>query len=415
MRLARFPRAFVLSRLALITGTAVAAGAVPAAASTTISPHPPARTATPAAVTAPSNWPQFHHGPARSGNNTAETSLGVSSVGTLKRKWAVTTPGAIYSSPAVVRGVIYVGTLGASVIALKASNGKQLWRFRTKRGVRSSPAVVGGVVYVASVDGTLYALKASTGKKLWSFNTGGFNIPSPAVVNGVVYYTLYREGTRASLPTTYALRASDGKKLWTAAHGSSGSSPAVANGTVYLKDFATVWALIAADGKLLWSADIGNTAGGSCPFSAAPAVVGKTVYVNAGGGGQAALNATTGQLTWGDTSDSSATEDCATPTVANGLVYDGGANLRAVSASTGEPVFYFNGHFFAYASPAVANGVVYQASDHGALYAVNATTGAPLWHATIPARANPSSPVVAGGVLYVGSASKQMFAFAPTR
>ena len=52
----------------------------------------------------------------------------------------------------------------------------------------SSPAVVNGVVYVGSFDNNVYALNASTGAKLWSYTTGGaMYFSSPAVANGVVY------------------------------------------------------------------------------------------------------------------------------------------------------------------------------------------------------------------------------------
>jgi PQQ enzyme repeat len=39
---------------------------------------------------------------------------------------------------------------------------------------QSSPAVVNGVVYVGSYDGNVYALKASTGAKLWSYRAGNY-------------------------------------------------------------------------------------------------------------------------------------------------------------------------------------------------------------------------------------------------
>ena len=51
----------------------------------------------------------------------------------------------------------------------------------------SSPAVVDGVVYVGSDDGNVYALNASSGAKLWNYTTGGDVYSSPAVVGGVVY------------------------------------------------------------------------------------------------------------------------------------------------------------------------------------------------------------------------------------
>lgn len=83
--------------------------------------------------------------------------------------------GRIASSPASVDGVIYFGTADGSVYALKASNGNKLWNFTnpanppinySEQGAvnlvvpafESSPAVVNGVLYVGSDDGYVYAL-----------------------------------------------------------------------------------------------------------------------------------------------------------------------------------------------------------------------------------------------------------------
>jgi glucose dehydrogenase len=65
------------------------------------------------------------------------------------------------SSPAVVKGVVYVGS-GDNIYALNATNGDELWSYTTGAEVESSPAVVKGVVYVGSDDGSVYALGALT-------------------------------------------------------------------------------------------------------------------------------------------------------------------------------------------------------------------------------------------------------------
>ena len=64
---------------------------------------------------------------------------------------------------------------------------KLLWRFETAAWVVSSPAVVDGVVYVGSWDGQVYAIDAATGDERWRFQTSGYVSSSPAVVDGVVY------------------------------------------------------------------------------------------------------------------------------------------------------------------------------------------------------------------------------------
>src|SRR5207344_2567233 len=71
------------------------------------------------------------------------------------------------------------------------------------------------------------------------------------------------------------------------------------------------------------------------------------------------------------------------------------------SSTTGGPVFF--------SSPAVANGVAYVGSADGNLYALNASTGAFLWSYTTGSFVG-SSPAVANGVAYVGSVDGNLYA-----
>ena len=54
-----------------------------------------------------------------------------------------------------------MGSGDGKVYALSASSGSKLWSYTTSNWVYSSPAVVNGVVYVGSQDGNVYALGAS--------------------------------------------------------------------------------------------------------------------------------------------------------------------------------------------------------------------------------------------------------------
>ena len=60
----------------------------------------------------------------------------------------------------------------------------------------------------------------------------------------------------------------------------------------------------------------------------------------------------------------------------------------------------------------MANGVVYVGSADDNLYAFSATTGAQLWSAATGSSIV-SSPAVANGVVYVGSDDDSLYAFAP--
>jgi eukaryotic-like serine/threonine-protein kinase len=78
----------------------------------------------------------------------------------------------VHSSPAVVNGVVYFGSednsqllknsdfafMGSGILfALDTHSGSKLWSFQTGREINSSPVVVNGVVYFGSLDGRLYA------------------------------------------------------------------------------------------------------------------------------------------------------------------------------------------------------------------------------------------------------------------
>jgi outer membrane protein assembly factor BamB len=53
--------------------------------------------------------------------------------------------------------MVYEGNADGNVYALNTANGAELFRFRTGAFVDSSPAVVGGMLYVGSGDGKVYA------------------------------------------------------------------------------------------------------------------------------------------------------------------------------------------------------------------------------------------------------------------
>jgi outer membrane protein assembly factor BamB len=93
--------------------------------------------------------------------------------------WNYTTSNGVWSSPAVVNGVVYVGSedifyTGApygtgpqygyvgNFYALNAANGHKLWNYSIPDG-GSSPAIADGMVYVGSFDSNVYALNASNG------------------------------------------------------------------------------------------------------------------------------------------------------------------------------------------------------------------------------------------------------------
>ena len=108
-------------------------------------------------------------------------------------KWKAYTGGAIYVSPAIEDGRLFVGSGDGRVYAFEAATGRPLWRFRAAPADRwisvygklmSTWPVSGGVVVdkgtvyaaagIAHYDGThVYALDAATGNVKWYNDSSG--------------------------------------------------------------------------------------------------------------------------------------------------------------------------------------------------------------------------------------------------
>jgi outer membrane protein assembly factor BamB len=115
-----------------------------------------------------------------------------------------------------------------------------------------------------------------------------------------------------------------------------------------------------------------------------------------------------------------------TPTAGDGRVYVGSDdnNLYALDAASGELLWKFTTGDKVRSTPAVSKGIVYFCSDDGSLYAVRTKDGSLAWQVDIHNVAErelfdqnarvfdylQSSPVVADGVLYVGSADGNLYA-----
>jgi outer membrane protein assembly factor BamB len=262
--------------------------------------------------------------------------------------WRVSLGQAIYNQPAVVNGILYVGTasnLGRlfafDVAACAAGSCRPLWTARVAVG-DSSPTVAGGVVYVGSQFDGLYAFDAngcgqSECQPLWIGNTAGYVINSPAVSNGSVFAgdsasTFYAFDTNGCGAATCDAR-------WTA-HLSGpvyDSSPAVAGGVVYTTSFA------AQPNSFLYAFDANGCGSAVCEplwrstgghyLNSAPAVAYGRVYLGSGDGTLRVFDAagcgapTCSALWFGMAAGPVATME-SPPMVANHVVYVGENNNR---------------------------------------------------------------------------------------
>ncbi len=157
------------------------------------------------------DWSQFRLNATHTADNETESAISTSNVSNLTLRFTATAgiAGGM-SSPAVVNGVVYIGSgsFDRNFYAFDAAGNTNcrgvpkscapLWTASTGARITSSPAVVNGVVYIGSSNGSLYAFDAKgntncsgvpkTCAPLWTGSTGTAILSSsPTVVNGVVY------------------------------------------------------------------------------------------------------------------------------------------------------------------------------------------------------------------------------------
>jgi outer membrane protein assembly factor BamB len=331
-------------------------------------------------------------------------------------KWKFETGGAVWSSPVVAGGVVYFGSDDGYFYAVDVETGQEKWRFETGDDVRSSPAIANNAVYFESFDGYLYAVNVENGEKLWKYNMtseGGFSVratyddylSSPAVVDGTVYF-----GTLNPERPFCAVDAQTGEERWCCDTSDTGlvhSSPVIFGNTVYFgSTFGVIYASDTKTGQEKWRFEVSQSA------DYAPAIdEAGTLYFGSKDTYFYALDGQTGEEKW-KSSLASPSWVTGSPIVAGEMVYIGSSDARrifALETDTGEKVWEFNVGGYAWASPALADGVIYAGSGNRRLYAIDAQTGQELWQFEAEG-AIYSSPMVADGSVYFGSVDGYLYA-----
>lgn len=394
--------------------------------------------------TAQTDWLHFRFDDNHTGFQPTETTLGTSNIrnaGLLWKAFLGESERSLvnYSSPAVVNGVVYIGTTDGRLWAYPADGCGQdecdtpLWTSPSFGQIMDSPAVANGVVYIGSqtddndASGKLNAFAAdgcgqAVCAPLWQGVTGTQSIlqSSPAVSGGFVFIAAF-DGK------LYAFNADGcGKKkckpVWTAQTGDHiESTPTVSKGIVYVgSNDGKLYAFKAAGcGKKVctpkWTGDLGGTI-----FESTPAVAKGLVYINA----QHKLAAFDAKGCGAETCEPvwTAEEDqdffSGSPTIAYGRVYQPLESGVAVYKAKGCGALVCDKQFLLFgtgmqdgveSSPTVANGVVYAGRNSGEVLAWNAQKCGQfvcneLWKGFTDDPIVSSSPTVVNGKIYVGSA-----------
>ncbi len=205
--------------------------------------------------------------------------------------------------PLVAGGVLYAGLPDGNFYALDAANGAVRWQYPAGGLSCGSPALVNGVVYGAEgcdmpgiPGGAVFALDAATGRELWRVTIDDGRITTPAVAEGMVFVGAGGPTVSHGYPTHIrAFDAATGQERWIVEVGGIESSPAFANGTLYVASARGLWALAPADGSVRWHAQVGRD---DAAVSAPPAVAGGLVFAASNDGYLYAFDAGTGEPRW---------------------------------------------------------------------------------------------------------------------
>src|SRR5262249_55698102 len=120
-------------------------------------------------------WTLFRGNPLQSG--VAPGSLPAQ----LQELWKFEAKDTIEGAPAVVDGVVYIGSFDEHLRALDLANGKEKWKYKGGP-FKASPSVRDGLIYIGDSDGVFHCVDVK-GNKQWTFKTDG-EITSSANFSG---------------------------------------------------------------------------------------------------------------------------------------------------------------------------------------------------------------------------------------
>jgi alpha-tubulin suppressor-like RCC1 family protein/outer membrane protein assembly factor BamB len=324
--------------------------------------------------------------------------------------------GTAVSYPLIVDGKVFVtaptgtGYNGTSLHVLDAATGADVWGPIDLGGSTLWSALTygGGKVFTLTYNGILQAFDARTGALEWVVGLPGQYAFSsaPTYRNGLVFV-----GGAGSGGTVYAVSALDGRVLWrqSVANGDN-SSPAVSDTGVYVSYACNQTSAFApATGAVLWRYSGPCSGGGGKTTVLANNRLWTRDYF-----GSLILNASTGALVGSHGAEVAPAFDGPV-----GFFLSGGV-LRANNAATQALLWSFSGDGNLSSAPIVVNGYVYVGSTAGHIWALDKTTGLPVWDDSVgapiarPDEQNVSQPLTglgAGQGLVVVPASNLLVAY----
>lgn len=252
------------------------------------------------------------------------------------------------------------------------------WQTRLNGQIFASPVALDGKVYIGTTGGVFHAVDARTGKTLWSFAAGRPILGTALVTGDAVFFT-------CDNGYLFRLRRDDGKEVWRYDLGDSRVSRVLPHPGVFNWDW----------------------------HGARPALADGVLYAGSGDGGFHAVDAASGTQRWRFATGAPVRGGAA---VAGDRVVFGSADhfVYALDRATGKELWKHDTGAEIEDQPLVAGDRVFLGNRGGGLFALALATGERLWKTFFWGSWVESTPVLADGVLYIGSSDlRRVSAIAP--
>ena len=266
--------------------------------------------------------------------------------------------------PAVADGRVYAAAVKGGVRALDLQSGQPVWQYKSDLRISGGPGAGDGLVVVGTLDGQVIALDAATGTEKWQAKVPNEVIAAPTIGQGLVL-------VRSNDGRVSAFDSDTGERRWFSNHDLPsltvrGNAPVTLGpGIVFVgNDDGTVSAMSLSDGRPLWNQVVGTADGRTeldrmADVDGAPLLDGTTLFATSFKQDTIAIDAPSGRPMW---------------TREKGGA--GGLGLAPGSVLVSDPA--------------------------GTVWALDKSTGAPLWSHTSLARRSLTAPAVQGDFAVVG-------------
>ena len=316
--------------------------------------------------------------------------------------------------PSAADGRVYAAAVEGGVRALDLQTGKSVWTYKSEERLSGGPGAGDGLVVVGSLDGKVIALDAATGTEKWQAKVPSEVIAAPAIGQGLVL-------VRSNDGRVSAFDATSGERRWFSNHDLPsltvrGNAPVTLGpGVVFVgNDDGTVSAMGLSDGRPLWNQVVGVPEGRTELERMAdvdgPVILDDTtVYATSFKKETVAIDGPSGRPLWTRENGGAGGLGIASGSV---VVADPAGTVWALDKSSGAPL-WSNDKFArrSLTAPTVQGDYAVVGDFDGYLHWLRLDNGEAAGRERVGGKALRAKPVVVDGILLVQNVEGELSAF----